>query len=609
MIREDEVVLHKDSFMELEQEKEEDEEEGRLTTFPDEVLENVLKFVTGHKDRNAVSVVCKAWYKAEGWNREAVFIGNCYAVSPDILTRRFPRLKSMTLKGKPRFADFSLVPPNWGAFFHPWMPVIVESYPWLEALRLKRMTVSDESLFMISQLLPNFRALNLVNCDGFSTEGIAAITSHCRYLQELDLQECLVDDRGGEWLSYFPESCNTLVTLNFSCLESDVNFECLEKLVSRCRSLKKLNLNKGVTLEQLLRLLVKAPQLTDLGTGTYSQMQNWSQYVELRTALSNCKDLRHLSGFWMVEPIFIPLIYPLAQNLLSLNLSYATIRATEFAKLIQRCPKLETLWVLDSVEDRGLQTVGETCKNLVELRVFPTDHGGQGSVTEAGLVAVSQGCPNLSSVLYFCKQCTNQAIETVATNCPMLTRFRLCIITPRQRDYITGETMDEGFGAIVKNCKNLSRLAVSGWLSDRAFEYIGHYAKKLETLSVAFAGESDAAMQHVLSGCPRLRKLEIRDSPFGDSALLAGLHQYESMRFLWMSACRVSLAGCGWLAGAMPRLNVEVIREQGDAEGGEGGEKGGGELVMDCSEPVEKLYAYRTLAGCRSDAPSWVITL
>ncbi|KAJ7529319.1 hypothetical protein O6H91_15G044600 [Diphasiastrum complanatum] len=564
-----------------------------MTSFPDEVLEYVLKFITTHKDRNAVSLVCKAWYSVEGWNRQSVFIGNCYAVSPEILINRFPRIKTMTLKGRPRFADFNLFPQDWGAYLHPWVVTMAARYPWLEELRLKRMTVSDECLVMLAHAFPNFRVLVLTSCDGFSTDGLAAIAGHCRHLTVLDLQESDIENRGGHWLSCFPETCTSLVCLNFACLNSVVDFDALEKLVERCTSLKSLKLNKGVSLEQLQRLLVRAPQLCDLGTGSYSQQLKWTQYAELQTAITNCKDLRSLSGFWDVAPVFVPSLYPIGRNLTTLNLSYATIRGNVLMKLVSHCPNLKRLWVQDFVEDKGLQAVGMNCKELQELRVFPVDPLGHGYVTEIGLVAISEGCPNLSSVLYFCRQCTNAAIIAVAKNCPNLTRFRLCIITPQRPDHETGEPMDEAFGAIVKHCKDLRRLALSGLLTDKAFEYIGLYGKRLQTLSVAFAGDSDLAMQYVLNGCPNLRKLEIRDSPFGDAALLSGLHRYESMRFLWMSACNITLIGCGWLANQLPRLNVEVIKEN--------------ENSRDLT--IEKLYAYRSVAGPRSDAPHCVVTL
>ncbi|KAI8525348.1 hypothetical protein RHMOL_Rhmol13G0223800 [Rhododendron molle] len=98
-------------------------------------------------------------------------------------------------------------------------------------------------------------------------------------------------------------------------------------------------------------------------------------------------------------------------------------------------------------------------------------------------------------------------------------------------------------------------------------------------------------MQCVLGGCPKLRKLEIRDCPFGNAALLSGLEKYESMRSLWMSACNVTLNGCRLLATGMPRLNVEMMKED------------------ESNELADKVYVYRSVAGPRRDAPPFVLTL
>lgn len=154
---------------------------------------------------------------------------------------------------------------------------------------------------------------------------------------------------------------------------------------------------------------------------------------------------------------------------------------------------------------------------------------------------------------------TNAAVIAMSKNCPDLLVFRLCIMGLHRPDHITGEPMDAGFGAIVENCKKLTRLAVSGLLTDRAFSYIGQYGKLIRTLSVAFAGNTDMGLKYVLEGCPRLQKLEIRDSPFGDSALHSGLHHYYNMRFLWMSSCRLTYQGCKEIAERLPRLVAEVI--------------------------------------------------
>lgn len=156
------------------------DESARGSSSPDVALERVLSLLKSHRDRSSVSLVCKDWYNAERWSRAHVFIGNCYSVSPEIVARRFPKIRSVTLKGKPRFSDFNLVPQNWGADIHPWLVVFAAKYPFLEELRLKRMTISDESLEFLAVSFPNFKALSLLSCDGFSTDGLAIIATHCK---------------------------------------------------------------------------------------------------------------------------------------------------------------------------------------------------------------------------------------------------------------------------------------------------------------------------------------------------------------------------------------------------------------------------------------------
>lgn len=572
-----------------------------MNYFPDEVIEHIFDSVTSHKDRNAVSLVCKSWYRIERFSRERVFIGNCYAISPERVIERFPGLKSLTLKGKPHFADFNLVPHDWGGFLQPWVEAFVDSRIGLEELRLKRMVVSDESLELLSRSFLNFKSLVLVSCEGFTTDGLAAIAANCRYLKELDLQENDIDDHRGQWLSCFPENCTSLVSLNFACLKGEINLAALERLVARSPNLKVLRLNRAVPSDTLQKVLMRAPQLVDLGTGSYVLDPDSEMYNKLKATILKCKSIKSLSGFLEVAPRCLPAIYPICSNLTSLNLSYAPgVHGSELIKLIRHCGKLQRLWILDCIGDKGLGVIASTCKELQELRVFPSDPFGVGhaAVTEEGLVAISAGCPKLHSLLYFCQQMTNAALITVAKNCPNFIRFRLCILDPTRPDAVTMQPLDEGFGAIVQACKNIRRLSLSGLLTDKVFLYIGMYAEQLEMLSIAFAGDSDKGMLYVLNGCKKLRKLEIRDCPFGNMALLKDVGKYETMRSLWMSSCEVTLGGCKALAEKMPRLNVEIINENDQME-----------LGLDVEQRVEKMYLYRTLVGPRNDTPEFVWTL
>ncbi|CAN6248390.1 unnamed protein product [Urochloa humidicola] len=570
-----------------------------MTYFPEEVVEHIFSFLPSHGDRNAVSLVCKVWYEVERLSRRAVFVGNCYAVRPERVVRRFPNVKSLTVKGKPHFADFNLVPPDWGGYAGPWIEAAARSCMGLEELRMKRMVVSDDNLELLARSFPRFQALVLISCEGFSTDGLAAIASHCKFLRELDLQENDVENHGPRWLSCFPDSCTSLVSLNFACIKGEVNSGALERLVARSPNLRSLRLNRSVSVDTLSKILVRTPNLEDLGTGNLTDEPE--SYLRLSSALEKCKMLRSLSGFWDASPICVPIIYPLCHHLTGLNLSYTpTLDYSDLTKMVSHCVKLQRLWVLDCISDKGLQVVASSCKDLQELRVFPSDFyvAGYSAVTEEGLVAISSGCPKLTSLLYFCHQMTNDALITVAENCPNFIRFRLCILEPKKPDAITNQPLDEGFGAIVRECKGLRRLSISGLLTDKVFMYIGKYAKQLEMLSIAFAGDGDQGMMHVINGCKNLKKLEIRDSPFSDVALLENVAKYETMRSLWMSSCNVTLKGCQVLASKMPMLNVEIMNELDESN----------EMEENHGDPsrVDKLYVYRTTAGAREDAPNFV---
>ncbi|RXH84296.1 hypothetical protein DVH24_027195 [Malus domestica] len=176
-------------------------------SFPEEVLEHVFSFIQTDQDRNSISTVCKSWYEIERWCRRRIFIGNCYAVSPRMVIRRFPDIRSIELKGKPHFADFNLVPEGWGGYVYPWIAAMASAYPWLEEIKLKRMVVTDETLELIAKSFKNFKLLVLSSCEGFSTDGLAAIAANCRFLALL-LYLCFALCLGNESLSF---ACSVLL--------------------------------------------------------------------------------------------------------------------------------------------------------------------------------------------------------------------------------------------------------------------------------------------------------------------------------------------------------------------------------------------------------------
>lgn len=552
-------------------------------------------------DLAAFSSTSKRCHETDYLSRRHASIPNCYATTPSRAVTRFKNVTSVCIKGKPHFADFNLVPERWGGGAKEWVAAMKDAWPEMEEIRLKRMMLDDDVMEMIAAGFPKLQVLRLESCEGVTTMGLSKIAATCKDLRVLDLQENEVEDTCPNWLSYFPTSFTSLEHLNVACLHGELDTPVLESLISRCRNLKTLKLNSDVPLENLASLIYRARQLVDLGTGSFLADHDTELYDELNSAFAGCTNLMCLSGLWDPVPSYIPVVYSVCEGLTWLNLSFCTLQSKELVNLITQCKNLRRLWVLDLIEDMGLESVAESCNLLEELRVFPSDpHDTKAiSLTETGLVTVSSTCTNLRSILYFCHQFTNEALFTIAKNRPNITHFRLCIIKPYTPDHLTHQPLDAGFSAIVESCKNLKRLSVSGLLTDLVFKSIGAHADKLEMLSVAFVGDSDAGLRYILSGCKSLKKLEIRDCPFGEKVLLENKEKLENMRSLWMSSCNLKLGGCRELARKMVNLNVEVMDESVE---------GGWESLPD-DFAVEKLYVYRTVGGKRSDAPSCVCIL
>lgn len=165
-----------------------------------------------------------------------------------------------------------------------------------------------------------------------------------RNLRELDLQENDIEDLRGQWLSCFPDNRTSLVSLSFACLKGEVNPAALERLVARSPDLKVLRVNRSVPLETLVRILERAPGLSDLGTGSCVVQDH--QFDQLKAALSKCAAMRSLSGFLEVAPICLAAFHPLCSGLTSLNLSYAPgIHGSDLINMLRHCTKLRRLWV------------------------------------------------------------------------------------------------------------------------------------------------------------------------------------------------------------------------------------------------------------------------
>lgn len=248
----------------------EDAYRSSLMQFPDEILENIIDSLPNAVDRNAVALVCKRFAAIEGASREAVLVSNCYAIQPSTLVARFPNAKSITIKGKPRIVDFSLIPHAdvWGAYATPWVQTLTRFYRPIRHLRMKRMTVTDRDIeLLVGGCGDSLQRLELEKCSGFTTSGLEMIARACWNLTELNLSEADIRNEGAPyWLTTLADTAKSLRVLDLSLTEvEDVEQHVLVKLASQCHTLR---LCEALKIEHVLPL-VKAADTTvrHLGIG------------------------------------------------------------------------------------------------------------------------------------------------------------------------------------------------------------------------------------------------------------------------------------------------------------------------------------------------------
>lgn len=324
-----------------------EDEYSALLQFPDEILENVIDLLPNASDRNAFSLVCKRFHAIDGQSRESVLVSNCYAIQPWKLASRFPNAKSITIKGKPRIVDFSLIPRAevWGAYASPWVEVLSKCYRPIRHLKMKRMMVSDSDIErLVVACGASLQRLELEKCSGFSTRGLEIIARACRNLVVLNLSEADIRNEYSAryWLTTLARTARSLEVLNLSLTDVDfVQQHVLVELATRCRDLR---LCEALKIDHVLALVKAATtSMHHFGIGLYSQnVENPDQIAE---AFHTCQGLQGLSALWDLDDGSMMMVMPIAASLTSLDLTYAQLLQPELSDLLGSCVNLEDLQV------------------------------------------------------------------------------------------------------------------------------------------------------------------------------------------------------------------------------------------------------------------------
>ncbi|XP_047953158.1 coronatine-insensitive protein 1-like [Salvia hispanica] len=575
------------------------------------VGECVIPYVQDPRDRDAVSLVCKRWYEIDAITRKHVTMALCYTATPQRLSRRFPRLESLKLKGKPRAAMFNLIPEDWGGFVTPWVEEIIRSFSRMKVLHFRRMIVKDSDLELLAKSHGKvLEVLRLDKCSGFSTDGLLLLGRFCTNLRNLLLEESSIIEKDGEWLNEFARNNTVLESLNFYMTDLvKVRSRDLEQIARRCPKLASMKIS-DCDVSDLIDFFRAAASLEEFCGGSFSEPPGqvgegvFNEQLERYSNVVFPNKLCRL-GLTYLGKTELPIVYPVSSRLKKLDLLYALLDTEGHYQLLQKCPNLEILETRNVIGDRGLEILGEFCKKMKRLRI---ERGAdeqdmedvEGVVSQRGLMALAQGCLELEYLAVYVSDITNASLECMGTYSKNLCDFRLVLLDREER--ITDLPLDNGVRSLLMGCHKLRRFALylrPGGLSDVGLSYIGQYSRNVRWMLLGYVGESDEGLLEFSKGCPSLQKLEMRGCCFSERALAMAALQLTSLRYLWVQGYRASANGRDLLAMVRPNWNIELIPSRQvvvqDLEGGP--------IV---AEHPAHILAYWSLAGPRTDFPSTV---
>ncbi|GJU74629.1 leucine-rich repeat, cysteine-containing subtype protein [Tanacetum coccineum] len=421
-------------------------------------------------------------------------------------------MEMLTLKGPP--CDFN-VTDDYDIQITPWIEQLALEFRCLKELHIRGLVVCDEDLETLAKTRgKDLRSLKISKFEGFSTAGLRHVSKYCNQLRTLCVGRSNdIDLNDGLWLHELALNSTVLERLHVMC--TDVSYaEDLTLLAKNCcNSLVSLKIGACYLskLGDAFRYAVRLEHFAGIKWDEENELAGFQFPPNTRSLSINDLSVTQYS-----------IILPFLNHIRKLKLAFLDLCCECQCMLYERCPNLEVLHTEDVCGDKGLKVIGKFCKKLRKLT-----HNGL--VTHVGLIALAKGCTKLECLKVRLRDISNEAIEFVGARLKNLRKFRMDLVKKN------GTTLDNGIQVMLMGCSKLQTLDITllhGGLTDVGLEYIGKYGANLRSLSLTLIGNSNAGLVKLSEGCPRLRKLKLRDCPFSKQAVASCVFNIPSLRYV-----------------------------------------------------------------------------
>ncbi|GJY12969.1 leucine-rich repeat, cysteine-containing subtype protein [Tanacetum coccineum] len=443
-----------------------------LTKVGEQVLDLVIPYIHNLEDRNSLSLVSRKFYEIDGITRKRLTVHTLYYPNPASLSKIFPFIESLTLKG-PLF--------HFIREYHnhiqitPWIEQLALEFRCLKQLHIRRLVVHDEDLETLATTRDkDLRSLKISKCEGYLTDGLRHVSKYCNQLTTLCL-DTFIEMKDGIWLHQL--ALNNTVLERLHVKNMDLSYEDLTLLAKNCCN-------------SLILLKIGECYLSELGDAfRYAVgLEHFSgENLDEESDLVGIQLPPHMRSLRIeyLPPTQYSIVLPFLNQIRQLELADFSANYMCQCLLFKMCPNLEVLYPSDECGYTVLQVIGKFSKKLRKL-----NH--EGLVTHVGLMALAKGCTKLECLEVRLEDISNEALECLGTHLKNLHKFRMHLA----KEYgIIDPPLDNGIRAMLMGCKKLERLDISLWhggLTDVGLEYIGKYGANLRSLSLTRIGNSDA---------------------------------------------------------------------------------------------------------------------
>ncbi|KAB2098523.1 hypothetical protein ES319_A01G244900v1 [Gossypium barbadense] len=318
----------------------------------------------------------------------------------------------------------------------------LKKFSMLQSVKLDGCLISYDGLKTIGNWCPSLRELSLSKCSGVTDEGLSSIVTRHKDLRKLDITCCRkITDVS---ISRITNSCNSLTSLRMeSC--TLVSREAFVLIGQRCHLLEELDLTDNEIDDKGLKYISRCSQLSNLKLGICLNITDEGLIHIGR----GCSKLLELDLYRSVE-ITDSGIIAIAQGcpgLEMINIAYCKDITDHSLLSLSKCSRLKTLESrgCSMITSLGLTAVAVGCKELTKLDVkkcpniddagmLPLTHFSQNlrqinlshsSVTDIGLLSLAGiSCLQNITILHL-KSLTPTGLAAVLLACGGLTKVKL----------------------------------------------------------------------------------------------------------------------------------------------------------------------------------------